>query len=55
MIPFKPVIEPKVENAFITEHPTVIIKSGKCAKVPWITGMNTEEGVLRAAGKKIFI
>ncbi|KAF2901295.1 hypothetical protein ILUMI_04893, partial [Ignelater luminosus] len=49
MIPFKPVIEPNVEGAFLTEHPTDIIKSGKASDVPWITGLNTEDGVLRAA------
>lgn len=50
MIPFKPVIEPRVEGAFLTEHPADIIKSGKSAQIPWVTGINTEDGALRAAG-----
>lgn len=54
MIPFKPVIEPNLEGAFLTEHPTDIIKSGKASDVPWITGLNTEDGVLRAAGDLLF-
>lgn len=51
MIPFKPVIEAKVEGAFLTEHPADIIKAGKAAAVPWVTGINTEDGALRAAGE----
>nr|QYA71947.1 carboxylesterase [Anoplophora glabripennis]QYA71999.1 carboxylesterase [Anoplophora glabripennis] len=50
MIPFKPVIEPKVEGAFMTEHPVEMIESGKSADVPMIIGLNTEDGGLKAAG-----
>ncbi|XP_031345677.1 venom carboxylesterase-6-like isoform X2 [Photinus pyralis] len=50
MIPFPPVIEPKLPGAFLTGHPTKIIQSGKSAQVPWITGLNTEDGALRAPG-----
>ncbi|KAK5647002.1 hypothetical protein RI129_005466 [Pyrocoelia pectoralis] len=50
MIPFPPVIEPKSPGAFLSQHPTDIIRSGKSAPVPWITGLNTEDGALRAPG-----
>ncbi|XP_025830931.1 venom carboxylesterase-6-like [Agrilus planipennis] len=50
MIPFKPVIEPNVEGAFLSEHPLDIIKSRRMADVPWITGINTGDGALRSAG-----
>lgn len=50
MIPFKPVVEHEHEGAFLTAHPTEIIKSGKSAKIPWMTGVNTDDGALRAAG-----
>lgn len=51
MIPFKPVIEPDLEGAFLTEHPVDIIKTGRAANVPWILGVNTDDGALRVAGK----
>lgn len=50
MIPFKPTIEPKVEGAFLTEHPIEIVKSGKSAPIPLIVGITTEDGALRGAG-----
>lgn len=50
MIPFKPVIEPKVEGAFMAEHPIETIQSGRSADVPIIIGLNTEDGGLKAAG-----
>lgn len=50
MIPFKPVVEPKVKDAFLTESPEVLVRSGKFAQVPWIVGLNTDDGALRAAG-----
>ncbi|KAF2902653.1 hypothetical protein ILUMI_03538 [Ignelater luminosus] len=49
-MPFRPVVEPNIEGAFITEHPIDIIRSGKSAKVPFITGINTEDGAIRSAG-----
>ncbi|KAF5307862.1 hypothetical protein FQR65_LT06594 [Abscondita terminalis] len=49
MIPFKPVIEPDLDGAFLIEHPSETIKSGRAAQVPWMTGITTEDGVLRAA------
>lgn len=50
MIPFRPVIEPESDNAFLTEEPIDIIKSGKSAQVPWVTGINTDDGAIRSAG-----
>ncbi|XP_071052670.1 juvenile hormone esterase-like isoform X2 [Onthophagus taurus] len=50
MIPFKPVVEPKIKEAFLSEHPIDIIKSGGVYDVPWITGLTTDEGSLRVPG-----
>ncbi|KAJ8984075.1 hypothetical protein NQ317_006573 [Molorchus minor] len=50
MIPFKPVIEPDVKGAFITEHPAETITSGRSAQIPLIVGLNTEDGALKVAG-----
>lgn len=49
-INFKPVIEPNIEGAFITEDPVDTIISGKSAHVPLMIGVTTEEGALRSAG-----
>lgn len=46
MVPFKPVIEPDLEGAFLTEDPINIIKSGKAADVPILTGLTSEDGGL---------
>nr|ASM90852.1 putative juvenile hormone esterase 1 [Colaphellus bowringi] len=50
MIPFKPSVEPKVEGAFLTDHPLNLIKSGQSMDVPVIAGLTTEDGGLKAAG-----
>ncbi|KAJ8916723.1 hypothetical protein NQ315_013927 [Exocentrus adspersus] len=50
MIPFKPVIEPKVEGAFMAEHPVETIELGNSADVPILIGLNTEDGGLKVAG-----
>lgn len=50
MIPFKPVIEDPRPGAFLIEHPSEIYKSGKFKQAPWIVGLNTGDGALRAAG-----
>lgn len=49
MMPFKPCIEPKHDGAFLSEHPLTIIKSGKAPKVPWMLGLNGQDGAVRAA------
>ncbi|XP_967137.2 juvenile hormone esterase-like [Tribolium castaneum] len=50
MIPFKPTIEPATEGAFLVEHPSETMKKGTFSQVPWIVGLNTNDGALRAAG-----
>nr|CAA61468.1 carboxylesterase [Drosophila pseudoobscura] len=48
--PFGPVVEsPDAPEAFITQHPIDIIKSGKFAKVPWAVTYTTEDGGYNAA------
>ncbi|XP_034122852.1 esterase-5C [Drosophila guanche] len=48
--PFGPVVEPAdAPEAFITQHPIDIIKSGKFAQVPWAVSYNTEDGCYNAA------
>ncbi|KAK5646892.1 hypothetical protein RI129_005356 [Pyrocoelia pectoralis] len=46
---FKPVIEPKLLGAFITDHPVDIIKSGAFSQVPYIIGLTTDDGALISA------
>nr|CAA61458.1 carboxylesterase [Drosophila pseudoobscura] len=48
--PFGPVVEsPDAPEAFISQHPVDIIKSGKFAKVPWAVTYTTEDGGYNAA------
>ncbi|KAF2887968.1 hypothetical protein ILUMI_18205, partial [Ignelater luminosus] len=49
MIPFKPVIEPKGKNAFLTKDPIKLLKSGKFSQVPFITGFTTEDGSIKSS------
>uniref|UniRef100_V5G2A7 Carboxylic ester hydrolase n=1 Tax=Anoplophora glabripennis TaxID=217634 RepID=V5G2A7_ANOGL len=44
--PFSPVIETPSEDAFLTEHPLEILKSGRNHQIPMIIGYNTAEGML---------
>jgi carboxylesterase 1 len=47
---FKPTIEViDDDQAFLTKHPTEIIKSGNFSLVPWIAGINSEEGLITSA------
>lgn len=46
MIPFKPVVEKYGNDRFIPEHPKDLIRKGKMADLPWITGLNSGEGAL---------
>ncbi|XP_011149322.1 venom carboxylesterase-6-like [Harpegnathos saltator] len=48
MIPFKPVIEPNHPGAFLTEDPVISTKYGRIADIPWMTGITSEEGSLKA-------
>ncbi|XP_043270961.1 venom carboxylesterase-6-like [Venturia canescens] len=50
MIPFRPVIEPDHPGAFLKEEPAQSLKSGKLADIPWMTGVTSHEGAIRAAG-----
>ena len=50
MIPFRPVIEPIHPGAFITEDPAHASKRGHLADIPWMTGVNSEEGAIVAPG-----
>nr|CAA61457.1 carboxylesterase [Drosophila pseudoobscura] len=48
--PFGPVVEsPDAPEAFITQHPIDIIKSGKFSQVPWAVTYTTEDGGYNAA------
>lgn len=50
VVVFGPVIEPKsIPGAFLTEHPDLIYKQNKAAKVPWISGYNSDEGAINIA------
>jgi carboxylesterase type B len=48
---FAPTIERVNDSlAFLTDHPRVLLEQGKVANpVPWITGVNSEEGLIYAA------
>lgn len=41
---FTVVAEYEHPGAFLTKHPLHYIKSGNVANIPWITGINTNEG-----------
>uniref|UniRef100_A0A6P4F597 Carboxylic ester hydrolase n=1 Tax=Drosophila rhopaloa TaxID=1041015 RepID=A0A6P4F597_DRORH len=48
--PFGPVVEPAdAPQAFLTQDPKDLIKSGKFAQVPWAVSYTTEEGGYNAA------
>ncbi|KAF2902141.1 hypothetical protein ILUMI_04049 [Ignelater luminosus] len=44
MMPFKPVIEPNIEGAFLSEHPMDTVKNGRAGNVTFMTGITTDEG-----------
>ncbi|KAH8250975.1 hypothetical protein KR026_001830 [Drosophila bipectinata] len=48
--PFGPVVEPAdAPGAFLTQHPSEVIKSGKFAQIPWVASYTTEDGGYNAA------
>ncbi|XP_034487505.1 esterase-5B-like isoform X1 [Drosophila innubila] len=48
--PFGPVVEPaETVDAFLTQHPIDIIRSGKFSQVPWLTSYTQEDGGYNAA------
>lgn len=53
IVPFPPVVEPDLPGAFITEHPRDVNQPHGLS-IPWMTGMNSGEGVLRSARKFSF-
>ena len=47
---FAPSIEAVVDqNTFLHKHPYEILKAGEQNDVPWITGLNSDEGLLFTA------
>ncbi|KAF2904191.1 hypothetical protein ILUMI_01983 [Ignelater luminosus] len=46
LAPFAPVIEKESPDAFITDDPYILLKSGNIADIPWLSGGTTEEGVM---------
>lgn len=50
---YRPVIEPNVEGAFLIENPSESWASGNFKKIPWMTGIVPNEGVVRAAGENL--
>lgn len=54
MIPFPPVVEPDLPGAFITEHPKDVAEPHGLS-IPWMTGLTSDEGVIKSAGKILFI
>jgi len=43
---FGPTVEVQSKSTFLSAHPREIIKAGKQSRVPWMTGMNSHEGLL---------
>ncbi|KAF5307860.1 hypothetical protein FQR65_LT06592 [Abscondita terminalis] len=41
---FRPVVEPDCEGAFLSKHPIHLYLRGDIANVPFLTGINSEEG-----------
>lgn len=49
---FKPTVEfIDDDQAFITKQPHEIVASGNYSRVPWIAGINSDEGLITAAGE----
>ncbi|XP_058975424.1 esterase P-like [Musca domestica] len=50
LVPFGPVVEPKnAKNAFLTEQPEAIIKSGRFSHIPWLVSYTSHDGNFNAA------
>lgn len=48
MVPYPPVVEPDLPGAFITKHPRDLWNIHGNS-IPWLSGINTEEGVMKTA------
>ncbi|CAG7822154.1 unnamed protein product [Allacma fusca] len=42
--PFGPVLEAKIPGSFLIDHPAELLKTGKFNRVPWMGGLNEDEG-----------
>lgn len=52
MVTFSPVVEPNMPGAFITEHPRDE-KTEKSFKIPFLTGVTYDEGLMKSLRKNI--
>lgn len=50
--PFGPVVEPKHDGAFISEHPYKLLVNKQVADIPWITSVVEREGIYPGACRK---
>lgn len=48
-MPFRPVAEPDLPGAFVTEQSLDPKRNFSMSKIPWIIGTNANEGAFRAA------
>ena len=49
--PFRPTVESiNDDETFLAEHPLSVVASGKQHKVPWLTGITADEGLLSSIG-----
>jgi len=54
-MPFKPVIEGNVSDAFLPFHPNKHYADGIASDVPYMMGMTSEEGGIIAIGTHFFL
>jgi len=52
---FSPTVETVNDSStFLTDHPRRLLKEGRVANpVPWVVGVNSEEGLIYAASKSL--
>lgn len=48
---YRPVVEPKLDGAFMIEHPAITWTRGTFKQVPWMAGIVPNDGSVRAAGE----
>lgn len=50
---YGPIVEQvKDEKAFLTEEPETLLKEGNFNHVPWISGINSADGIIFANGNQ---